>query len=499
MATSICISGAAAGQQEMVFTPVQDTSIYSDNPDGMYGSETTCVIGEFDTPDDSSNALWWSLFQWDFVGPNKVPEESEILSVELEFRQGCLSSTSDVLMRFADPNKMWTESSEWNDIFIPTNITSQYAVLDCTGSSRWISFEDDPDIISWVQDIVDGDRPNYGLMLRPDPAQNQRYQVFNTRESSSPPRMKVTFKSVPTAPDCAVVDVAVADGTYLIGDHVDVDVTVQNNGGSCDSIEINCFFDRNSSTADGMGYSSSCTGISPVSCDLDGLESGESRTLTLTVPIHPAIPRQDYYVLAVVGCSDDQDTGNNFGYSGNQISLETSPNFSVDQVAGPVGRMTTCDSFDFSGVVENVGGFDSETFIYQFVLSPARSASHPDAVVVYESEPQNGIGARSSRAISNSISLMGMGIEREIDLYTGLVVISTDYDQANNSRFSEDSYVVPFCLQDVNGDGCSAPSDFSAWVGAYHQGDLSADQNGDGLVTPADFSAWVTNYNGGCE
>ena len=51
---------------------------------------------------------------------------------------------------------------------------------------------------------------------------------------------------------------------------------------------------------------------------------------------------------------------------------------------------------------------------------------------------------------------------------------------------------------DMNGDDTISPADFSAWVGAYNAGQISADQNGDGSLSPADFSAWVANYNLGC-
>lgn len=53
-------------------------------------------------------------------------------------------------------------------------------------------------------------------------------------------------------------------------------------------------------------------------------------------------------------------------------------------------------------------------------------------------------------------------------------------------------------IADMNGDNDLTPADFSAWIGAFNAGLMSADQNLDGAVTAADFSAWIVNYNKGC-
>ncbi|RNC80322.1 MAG: hypothetical protein ED559_00450 [Phycisphaera sp.] len=54
------------------------------------------------------------------------------------------------------------------------------------------------------------------------------------------------------------------------------------------------------------------------------------------------------------------------------------------------------------------------------------------------------------------------------------------------------------CVADVNGDGTLSPTDFTAWINAYNNGDPECDQNDDGACTPADFTAWIANYNAGC-
>ncbi|RNC80318.1 MAG: hypothetical protein ED559_00430 [Phycisphaera sp.] len=60
-------------------------------------------------------------------------------------------------------------------------------------------------------------------------------------------------------------------------------------------------------------------------------------------------------------------------------------------------------------------------------------------------------------------------------------------------------WFVPFdCVADVNGDGMLSPTDFTAWINAYNNGDPQCDQNGDGACTPTDFTAWIANYNAGC-
>ncbi|MGP1271711.1 MAG: GC-type dockerin domain-anchored protein [Phycisphaerales bacterium] len=61
--------------------------------------------------------------------------------------------------------------------------------------------------------------------------------------------------------------------------------------------------------------------------------------------------------------------------------------------------------------------------------------------------------------------------------------------------FAELNPCDPCVLADVNGDGVVDPSDFTAWVVAYNNGDPAADQNCDGVIDPSDFTAWVVNYN----
>ncbi|MFI4873156.1 MAG: GC-type dockerin domain-anchored protein [Phycisphaerales bacterium JB061] len=54
-------------------------------------------------------------------------------------------------------------------------------------------------------------------------------------------------------------------------------------------------------------------------------------------------------------------------------------------------------------------------------------------------------------------------------------------------------------MPDVNCDGMVTPSDFTAWISAYHNNNVSrCDQDTDGLCTPTDFTAWVANFNAGC-
>ena len=55
------------------------------------------------------------------------------------------------------------------------------------------------------------------------------------------------------------------------------------------------------------------------------------------------------------------------------------------------------------------------------------------------------------------------------------------------------------CIADINGDGVLTPTDFTAWIVAYNNGDLAADCNRNGTLEPADFSAWVAAWVAGCE
>ncbi|RNC81798.1 MAG: hypothetical protein ED559_08440 [Phycisphaera sp.] len=58
--------------------------------------------------------------------------------------------------------------------------------------------------------------------------------------------------------------------------------------------------------------------------------------------------------------------------------------------------------------------------------------------------------------------------------------------------------LVTRCIADTNLDGAVTPTDFTAWVNAFNNGDAVADQNLDGLITPTDFTAWIANFNMPC-
>ncbi|GAB5497685.1 MAG: hypothetical protein Phyf2KO_27650 [Phycisphaerales bacterium] len=55
------------------------------------------------------------------------------------------------------------------------------------------------------------------------------------------------------------------------------------------------------------------------------------------------------------------------------------------------------------------------------------------------------------------------------------------------------------CPADTDGDGVLTGADFTAWLIAYNNGDLSADLNNNGTLEPSDFTAWLIAFQTGCD
>jgi hypothetical protein len=83
-------------------------------------------------------------------------------------------------------------------------------------------------------------------------------------------------------------------------------------------------------------------------------------------------------------------------------------------------------------------------------------------------------------------------------VYVGDASTGVDLPGWDHAFLTLEWFVPNDCVADVNGDGMLSPTDFSAWINAFNNGDPGCDQNGDGSCTPTDFTAWIANYNAGC-
>ena len=88
------------------------------------------------------------------------------------------------------------------------------------------------------------------------------------------------------------------------------------------------------------------------------------------------------------------------------------------------------------------------------------------------------------------------GVTLQFTATTGANIGSTSQLFIDNVSITVDAKAP--CLPDVNGDGELSPTDFTAWINAFNNGDPGCDQNGDGSCSPTDFTAWIANFNAGC-
>ena len=166
-----------------------------------------------------------------------------------------------------------------------------------------------------------------------------------------------------------------------------------------------------------------------------------------------------------------------------QLVTTLEPTDCADGFCAGFGFKVAIDG-DLALVSTRVGqglNFDGTVFVYD--------TSSWDVVAELEpSDYQPSIGNSdqfgSSIAIENDMVVVGAaGVQPATSQVRGVVYY---YDLSFD------------CAADVNGDGMLSPTDFSAWLIAYNNGDPGCDQNDDGACTPTDFTAWVTNFNAGC-
>ncbi|HED54317.1 MAG TPA: hypothetical protein ENJ00_08975 [Phycisphaerales bacterium] len=72
------------------------------------------------------------------------------------------------------------------------------------------------------------------------------------------------------------------------------------------------------------------------------------------------------------------------------------------------------------------------------------------------------------------------------------------YGRVNANRAVALVLGIRVCPADVNLSGNVDFSDFAAWLDAYNNDRIEADQNDSDTVEPSDFSAFIANYNEGC-
>lgn len=466
---SIVVQCSAGDTQTYIAHAVADSSIYS-NPMSMnqnYGSENTLVVGE-------SDGEWWSLIDWDFVGPNKVPVGSKIVSVAVDLYQNPTGLTSPIFMEANFIKSGWTENGVTFFSQPQHNAFGVYPIQDGNFPSYIRLLDNGGQMRSWVDGIVNKGNPSHGLLFKPDSAVLGNYQLFRSREDT-PPRLVIEYESASQFPDIAIVNVEVPQAQVgLCEEYFDCMVTFENIGGGISPTGTILL---------GLGLNTDDIFYPAGSFEIPSMGPGEARTVSYEAQINDAVNRQDYYIIALANVVGDQNDANDTESTDSTIDFFECPDIEVSAVA------TDQAIYDQGGIIQvdftakNLGSVSTEATDYRILLSDDPLPGNDDYEWV--SLLLDPLDPFEERAVTQPVTLPDLGVPPG-DYYIGVQV--EDDGGFNDTAFTLSTiHINDFCLS-ADLQVLNVATDASA----YSQGDsamISFDADNEGCMAsePTDF------------
>jgi V8-like Glu-specific endopeptidase len=295
--------------------------------------------------------------------------------------------------------------------------------------------------------------------------------------------------------DPAITGFQNSAGTFLHGQNIQVQASMQNLGGDpSNSITMSVRASSNNILSTGDPEIASFV--------YSGLSGGASFTTPVELANLPAsLGEGPRYIGIIISASDDTDnsTASNYFLNASPIQVNGRPdiaatNYNADNGSYYHGQFVSVPDFDIS----NVGtGATVGAIPVQIRVSTNNIISAGDTLTSSDST----VGAQAPGASVNySWSFQVPASLSTGNYYSGIFVptVTNETNSANNWDADEATFTIIDCLADVNNDGQITSTDFTAWINAYNTGAFECDQNGDGACTPTDFSAWINNFNNGC-
>ena len=167
--------------QNVTLIAAADSYINSIYPSNNYGSAGTLYVGLQSTSKITRSLVLFNL--------SPVPENATILSANLDLYRST-GSTSPPSLNIAAfrPLSNWEENKiTWNNQPGRTPLAKVTPVDSTNGYYRW-------EITSLVQEWINGDKPNYGVMLAVETEVPPGYRGFFSREAGNfPPRLLIQY------------------------------------------------------------------------------------------------------------------------------------------------------------------------------------------------------------------------------------------------------------------------------------------------------------------
>ena len=238
-----------------------------------------------------------------------------------------------------------------------TNITAsdQELASEYTGS---LDPDDDTNETNYGVDIPTGISGRWYIGILVD--KNNNVEEGDNENNNNTAYVPIDIPAPPDPPDLELQALDATNGTYHPGDNIDVRYVIKNIGDEVSESYTVDFYASTNTTISDSDYK-----IGRVSWT--GLAGNTTRDKTLSCRFSPnsydssSIPENDYYIGAIVTCSNDSDSSNNKDYDSTRVSIVFSkpdltpykPNKWDDKIPIGITRLAGSEDHSFSGPYYN--------------------------------------------------------------------------------------------------------------------------------------------------
>ena len=252
-----------------------------------------------------------------------------------------------------------TAGPSYQGIMLSSNInitaSDQELASEYTGS---LDPDDDTNETNYGVDIPTGISGRWYIGILVD--KNNDVEEGDNENNNNTAYVPIDIPAPPDPPDLELQTLDATNGTYHPGDNIDVQYVIRNIGDEVsDSYTVDFYASTNTTISD-SDYK-----IDRVSWT--GLAGNTTRDKTLSCQFPPnsydssSIPENDYYIGAIVTCSNDSDSSNNKDYDSTRVSIVFSkpdltpykPNEWDDKIPIGITRLAGSEDHSFSGPYYN--------------------------------------------------------------------------------------------------------------------------------------------------
>lgn len=220
---------------------IEDTYINEYLPNNNYGSSSAIRAGNVYS--GGNYYEYWGLIRFNEL--KTTLSGKEVYDADLRFYVNSVTNQTRVVVHgINDPNGDWDENTvTWNNFPVSTNMLNPTPSQSITNTG-WYTF----DVTAMTREYVEF-RPNYGYFINPSTlyyGDTYYYAAISPSESGSN-WPQLTVKVLTGTPDLVIRDINLVPGpgtdlVYEVGDTVDIDFTIFNNGPGGANLTQSCVY-----------------------------------------------------------------------------------------------------------------------------------------------------------------------------------------------------------------------------------------------------------------